>query len=172
MYNNTQIVYAYGLISHVDKQMPWGTSRDHFKLGDKLDRDQMVNTWWAKVNNCEFIKEIEVINSISDKEYIEISKYKVGKYFEIMIILENYSKWLDKNPCPVRLLFIGKGKYNHRTELLVLKKSQLIMASGSQLPSDLLKQYKSEFDDAYEFKEFCDQWNIERECTGLYIVLV
>lgn len=170
MNNDTQITYCYGMLSNVDKQMPWGTSRDHFKFSNKLDRDQMVNTWWAKINNYEFIKEIQYISLLSDKEYVEISKYQIGKHFEIMLLLENYSKWLNENPCPVKLLFVGKGKYQHRTELLGLTKSQLTVDSGQKIPLDLLRQHR--FENATEFSSLCHEWNIEEEHSGLYAVVI
>ena len=170
MKNDTQIVYCYGTISHVDKPMPWGTSRDHFVSGVKLDRDQIVDTWWAKVNNYEFIKELNYINSTSNEQYIYTRDFEIGKCFEIMLIINHFEKWINENPCPIRLLFVGKGKYHYRTELLALRKSQLIITSGEKVPLSLLKQYRDK--DEQEFSEFCHEWNIEEESSGVYGILI
>jgi hypothetical protein len=150
--------------------MPWGASKYHFVPGVTLDRDHIVNTWWAKVNNYEFIKELNYINSTSNEQYIYTRNFEIGKYFEIMLILEHYKKWLNTNPCPVRLLAVGDGKYTYQTEILALTKSQLIMTSGSQVPLNLLNQYKYEYSE--ELSRFCYEWGIEEESSELYTVLI
>lgn len=169
MNNNTKIVYCCGTISHVDKPMPWGTSRDHFVLGTKLDREQLVNTWWAKVNNYEFLKELNYINSTSDKQYIYTRDFEIGKHFEIMLILDHFSKWINENPCPVRLLYVGKGEYYYRTELLALRESIITGESGYKASYYSYKTDEIRLHDLTRLKDFCNIWDIEIENLEVYL---
>lgn len=170
MNNDNQVLYCYGGISHVDNKMPWGTSREYFKPGLHLDRRLIVNSWWAKVNNYEFIKELNYILSLSDEEYKYIYNYKAGTSLEIMMVLENFAVWLQANPSPVQLLFVGKGKHHHRTEILALSKSILIQESGQEIPLGLLSNYKLE--DYNELSYFCFDWNITIEHLKLYTIII
>ena len=150
-------VFCYGVISHVDALMPWGTSRECFKLDESLNRELLVLDWWVNKNQFK-LKHIEVKGrspNLSITEHFE----------QIYGDLQSLTDYVKENPCPIQLLDTGL----YKTEVLALSES---IQSNCNKQGDITKLdvNKDKEDDYYQKLELlCSEYDIEFKDPSYYI---
>lgn len=149
--------FCYGVISHVDALMPWGTSREHFKLGESLNRSLLVLDWWVQKNQFK-LNHIDIQDRRAD--------LSVTKHFEeIYDDLQSLTNFVEVNPCPIQLLDSGL----YRTEVLALSES---IQSNCDKQSNITKLNISKEKEHYrQLKLLCSEYNIEFKDPGYYICI-